>query len=77
MKAIFICGSTRKNGNTSKIINEVIRALSDNGFEILKYFISELNIGYCCGQKQCEIYGKCSQKDDVEKVIKEIYYHHS
>lgn len=72
MKAVCICGSPRKNGNTARILNEFARALSDNGFDVSQHFISELNIGYCCGHKWCEINGKCVQDDDVKAIINDI-----
>ena len=47
MKAVLICGSPRKNGSTSKILNEIAKALHENGLDISQHFIGDLEIGYC------------------------------
>ena len=73
MKAVLICGSPRKNGSTSKILNEISHALHENGFDISQHFINDLEIGYCGGHKTCEITGACIQHDDVQKVVNDMF----
>lgn len=72
MKVTIICGSPRKNGNTARILYEIIKALKEQSFDISQYFISELDIAYCCGYKHCETNGECIQNDDVKTIIDDI-----
>ena len=72
MRIVCICGSPRKNGNTTKILNEFVRAFHQNGFCVSQYFISDLNVEYCCGHKYCELDGSCIKNDDVKRVIDDI-----
>lgn len=73
MKVVCLCGSPKKDGNTSKILNEVVRALHESGAEVTQYFIGERNINYCTGCKLCEKDGECIQNDDVKTIIDDIY----
>ena len=73
MKAIFISGSPRKNGNTATIINAIGQGLKDKGFETKTIVLSDFNIGYCVGCKSCYQTGNCVLQDDVASIAEEIF----
>jgi multimeric flavodoxin WrbA len=73
MKAVCILGSPKPKGSTSVIVDEIFRALKAYDIETHLYQLSDLNIGYCCGCKSCDITGKCVQTDDVQKMIGDIF----
>lgn len=72
MKAILINGSARDNGSCSFILNKMIAAFDENGFNVKKYDIANMNIGYCKGCKKCYADGRCVQNDDVEMIVTDI-----
>lgn len=73
MKAVCICASPKKDGNTAKILGEVSRALREHNYEVSQYSLGETNINYCVGCKACEKDGECIHHDDVKTMIDDIY----
>lgn len=72
MKAVLINGSARNNGSCAFVLNKMKEAFVKNQFDVVKYDIADMNIGYCKGCKNCYKDGKCIQNDDVEMIIKDI-----
>ena len=73
MKAVFISGSPRKNGNTAAITSEIERGLKDRGFETKYFALHEVNINFCVGCKSCYVAGECMHSDDVAMIVQEIF----
>jgi len=73
MKAVFISGSPRKNGNTMTITGEIARGLKDQGFEIKHFFLHELDIHFCIGCKSCYKTGSCVHNDDVALIAQDMF----
>ena len=73
MKALCISGSPRRNGNTARILGEVARGLKNRGVVVKQIVLSDLNIKYCLGDKSCFQTGDCIQRDDVAKIVHEMY----
>lgn len=74
MKAVFIVGSPRKNGNTATIVEKiVVRIKDDIDCEIL--YLSDYELNGCLGCSHCqgvlEDIG-CVQKDDTEKLLRKL-----
>lgn len=72
MKAVLLNGSARNNGSCSFLLNKMKNAFKENQFNVIKYDISDMNIGYCKGCKKCYKNGVCIQNDDVEMIVKDI-----
>lgn len=73
MKIIFINGSPRKNGATSKILALIESELKLNkNVEIETFHVSDLNIEFCKGCSNCYSTGKCFIKDDCEMLSEKI-----
>lgn len=72
MKVTLINGSARNNGSCSFLIDKMITAFQQNGVEAIKFNISDMNISYCCGCKQCYENGVCVHKDDVKGIVQQI-----
>lgn len=72
MKATCIVGSARLNGSTNYLIDTMIKGMKENAVEVKKYYIGNMNIGYCLGCKKCYTDGKCVQDDDVYKMVSDI-----
>ena len=49
MDIIALRGSPRKHANTDILLDEMIRGAEDNGHNVLKYHIIDLNVHPCCG----------------------------
>lgn len=72
MKATLINGSARNNGSCAFILNKMKEAFAVNQFDVIKYDIADMNIGYCKGCKKCYTDGRCVQSDDVQMIVKDI-----
>ena len=72
MKAVLINGSARNNGSCAFILNKMKEALEVNRFDVIKYDIADMNVGYCKGCKKCYTDGRCVQNDDVQMIVKDI-----
>ena len=75
MKVIAFVGSPRTKGNTTTIVNEVLRGASEAGAETKTYHLNTLNIRGCqaCYKCQAGPDARCVQKDDMAALYDDIY----
>jgi multimeric flavodoxin WrbA len=74
MKVVGFIGSPRKKGNTTTIVNEVLRGAQEAGAETKVFNINQLGIRGCQACYKCQTpEGKCVQKDDMAPLYDEIY----
>ena len=73
MKAVFILGSPRKNGNTARISGEITRGLQEQGVTVKVFTLSDLSIKYCMGDKACNETGVCIHNDDAYEIVRAMY----
>ena len=72
MKVTSILGSPKPDGNTSTILHEIERPFKEQGAEVVRYCLGQLNINYCTGCAVCFETGECAQNDDVQMVINDL-----
>jgi multimeric flavodoxin WrbA len=73
MKVVGFVGSPRKNGNTARLVNEVLRGAQACGAETQLHFLNEMNIKGCQACRACKkLDGACVQKDDMAPLYDEI-----
>ncbi len=73
MKIVGFVGSPRKKGNTTSIVNEVLRGASEAGAETKIFHINELGIRGCQACYKCLTpEGKCAQTDGMTPLYDEI-----
>jgi len=74
MKVVGFVGSPRKKGNTTSIVNEVLRGASDSGAETKIFHLNELGIRGCQACYKCLTpEGKCVQTDGMAPLYDEIF----
>ncbi len=74
MKVVGFVGSPRKKGNTTTIVNEVLRGASEAGAETKIFNINELGIRGCQACYKCLTpEGKCVQTDGMIPLYDEIF----
>ncbi len=74
MKIVGFVGSPRKKGNTTTIVNEVLRGAGEAGAETKIFDLNALRIRGCQACYQCQTPdGKCVQKDDMAQLYDEIF----
>lgn len=74
MKVIGFVGSPRKKGNTTTIVNEILRGASEAGAETRIFNLNELGIRGCQACYKCQTpEGKCVQKDGMAPLYDEIF----
>ena len=70
MKVLIINGSPRINGNSTKLINEMINVFKKEKIEIENYQIGGNAIRGCISCGYCSKNNECVFKDDVNKLAK-------
>lgn len=71
-KVVVFMGSPRKKGNVDTILDEIIRGVNDNGAEVKKYYLNDMNIKGCQGCLYCRKTPSCALKDDMVEVYEDI-----
>jgi multimeric flavodoxin WrbA len=72
MKVVGIDGSPRKNGNTEKLLKQVLAGAAEAGSNTTYLKIADLELNYCQGCGACRAAGECVMKDDMEVLVDEI-----
>ncbi len=75
-KVLALTSSARKGGNTDVLVDEMARALRENGCEVEKLYLSDLNIKPCTGCRACrlrDVKTICAIKDDMTPIYEEFY----
>jgi NAD(P)H-dependent FMN reductase len=72
MRVLGIAGSPRRNGNTDRLLSEVLRGASNRGAEVKTIVLSELKIAPCENCDACFAAGICKINDDMQSVYKEL-----
>lgn len=68
MKIMGVVGSHRKKGNTSILMQEVLRPFEAQGVETELIFLGDYNITGCRGCEGCRESFKCVINDDMQKL---------
>lgn len=72
MDIVAIMGSPRKHANTDLLLDEMIRGAEENGHNVIKYYISDLEVHPCRGCGVCMQGKDCVFKDDGFEVTHQI-----
>ena len=64
MDIVAIMGSPRKHANTDMLLDEMIRGAEENGHNVIKHYISDLDVHPCRGCGVCMSGKDCVFKDD-------------
>jgi len=74
MKVVGFVGSPRKKGNTTSIVNEILRGAAKAGAETKIFNLNELGIRGCQACYKCQTpEGKCVQTDGMAPRYDEIF----
>jgi FMN-dependent NADH-azoreductase len=63
-KVLILDGSTRKQGNTSALIQQFTEGVQSNSVDVEHILAKDLNIKYCNGCLRCNLIKRCSIRDD-------------
>ena len=72
MKILGISGSPRKNGNTSNLVKEALKAAEKEGFETEFISLSGLELNPCIACDMCKKDEGCIIVDDMEEILEKI-----
>ena len=72
IKIIGICGSPRLNGNTAKLIKEVLKGAQSVGAEIEFITLGNKKLSFCLSCYKCVKQGHCILNDDLNKIRKKM-----
>lgn len=72
IKVLGLVGSPNSDGNTAKLVKEILTGASDRGAETRLYNLAALDIKGCDACYRCQADGKCAVEDDMQQLYKEI-----
>jgi len=72
IKVILVNGSPRMQGNTNAALNEVAKALQNNGVETEIFWIGNKPMQCCIACNGCRHTGKCVTNDDVNQFAQKM-----
>ena len=72
MKILALQASPRKNGNTNRVLDEMIKGAEDNGHEVIKYYLEKMDISPCSGCEICANGKDCRYEDDGAEIINQL-----
>jgi putative NADPH-quinone reductase len=88
-KLLALNGGTRKNGNTSILLQHFLDGARENNADTEEIIIKDINLHYCRGCLRCNLIGRCSLDDDDWQEISTkildadiiafaspVYFHH-
>ena len=70
MKVLLVNGSSRKNGCTNVALQEVARALQEDGVETEFFFVGNQPLPDCIACHQCSKTGECVFQDRANELAK-------
>ena len=89
VKILAFRGSPRKGGNSTLLLNELVRGAAEAGGTVEEIAVSEVNIRPCRGCLRCNLAGRCAIRGDEWSILSErilnadvlvfaspIYFHH-
>ncbi|ABR53925.1 NADPH-dependent FMN reductase [Methanococcus vannielii SB] len=72
MKIVGISGSPRKNGNTSYLVKEALKAAEEKGFKTEFISLSGLELNPCIACDMCKKEDSCIIVDDINEIMEKI-----
>lgn len=72
MKILALIGSPRKHSNCEAIVDEIAKGAEENGHEVIKYIIQDLDIAPCSGCELCRKGKDCRYTDDGTEIIDQL-----
>ena len=73
MNILSLNGSPRRRGNTSLLLEELLRGARDSGAQVEEIIAEEVNLKYCKGCLRCNLLKRCAMKgDDWETLSSKI-----
>jgi multimeric flavodoxin WrbA len=72
MKVIGIVGSPRKNGNTETLVQEVLNAAAENGNQVEKYNLNQMDFKGCQACMYCKSHDRCRLDDDMSRLMESM-----
>ena len=72
MDIVALMGSPRKHANTDMLLDEMISGAEENGHNIVKHYIGDLDVHACRACGVCMSGKDCVFKDDGFKVTHQI-----
>ena len=71
IKVTCIVGSARNDGSCAYLTDAFIKGLNGKA-QIKKYCVSDMDLHFCKGCKNCYEMGECVTRDDVQSVVGDI-----
>lgn len=71
-KVLIVCGSPRRNGNTSILCDEFMKGAVEARHDVEKILLADKKVNLCTGCGTCVRTKKCAQKDDMAALLEKM-----
>jgi multimeric flavodoxin WrbA len=72
MKILALSASPHLNGNSARLVDEVLAGARETGAEAERLDLNKLQIRGCQGDYACKKHGRCGVKDDMQAIYDKI-----
>jgi len=72
MKVVGFIGSPNLSGNTSTLVESILKGAEKKGAEVKSFNLNKLEISGCQSCYACKRDGRCAVKDDMQNLYDEI-----
>lgn len=72
MKVLAISASPRENGNSDVLCNQFLKGAAENGNEVKKINLANMQISPCIACYGCRQSHQCVKKDDMAQIQQEL-----
>lgn len=72
MKVLGIVGSPRQNGNVDTLVQGVLDAASENGHQIEKFSLNQMQYSGCQACMYCKTHDRCKLEDDMASLTESL-----
>ena len=69
LRALGVCGSPRRGGNTETLLDVTLNELKGLGVKAEKIFLNAYDVRPCTGCRYCVEEGRCCMDDDMTNVL--------
>jgi multimeric flavodoxin WrbA len=72
MKILAVNGSPRRDGNTAKLLHEIVKGAEAQGAEATYYDLVDMEVKDCLACMHCKKEAECAQDDDMGEIYDRI-----
>ncbi len=73
MNILCINGSPRHDGSSVLLLQQILAGFHAEDQNVKIWHLGDADIGHCIGCKACHRTGRCVQRDDVDRILQDLF----